>query len=49
MTYKWLTVGELVDSNRLAKTPYNINFKKDRERTVVCNKTVTSDELQKLR
>lgn len=48
--YKILThVGELIDSNRDASTPYELPFRVDRPRTSLCYKSLTNKEVAAFR
>mmetsp|Transcript_13838 Transcript_13838/g.29854 ORF Transcript_13838/g.29854 Transcript_13838/m.29854 type:complete len:608 (+) Transcript_13838:164-1987(+) len=47
--WKTLQLGEVVDANRMASTPYLLNFKADRKDELVCEKALTNDELAKFR
>eukprot|EP01023_Acetabularia_acetabulum_P020115 TRINITY_DN2036_c0_g1_i1.p1 TRINITY_DN2036_c0_g1~~TRINITY_DN2036_c0_g1_i1.p1 ORF type:complete len:602 (+),score=71.18 TRINITY_DN2036_c0_g1_i1:212-2017(+) len=47
--YKTLGLGEVVDANRLANTPYDIKFLTNYERKVLCNPTLSKEEIEALR
>lgn len=47
--YKTLGMGEVVDANRMATTPYQLNFKTDRKDEVICEKTLSDDDMAKFR
>lgn len=47
--WKTLGMGEVVDANRMASTPYLLNFNKERTNELVCEKQLSSEELQKFR
>lgn len=47
--WKTLGIGEVVDANRMASTPYKLNFKTDRKEENICTKSLNADELQKFR
>jgi hypothetical protein len=38
-------MGEVVDANRMASTPYDLSFSTDHKDEVVCEKTLTQDDL----
>jgi hypothetical protein len=42
-------LGEVLEGDRLVKTPYNITFTEDVENRVLCTKTLDAKELTKLR
>ena len=46
--WKTLHLGEVVDANRMASTPYLLNFMENKQETV-CEKALTNDELSKFR
>jgi hypothetical protein len=46
---KLLTLGEVVDGNRMVATPYELSFKKDKQRTTLCSKTISGDDLDAFR
>ncbi len=46
--WKTLQLGEVVDANRMASTPYMLNFMTDRQETV-CEKALTPAELATFR
>eukprot|EP00878_Enallax_costatus_P011698 GHUV01012213.1.p1 GENE.GHUV01012213.1~~GHUV01012213.1.p1 ORF type:complete len:157 (+),score=23.99 GHUV01012213.1:127-597(+) len=43
--YKTLGMGEVVDANRMATTPYALNFMVDRKDEKVCDKTLTDEDM----
>lgn len=47
--YKTLGMGEVVDANRMATTPYQLNFRTDRKDEVICEKTLSDDDMIKFR
>ncbi|GBF98650.1 hypothetical protein Rsub_11644 [Raphidocelis subcapitata] len=47
--WKTLGMGEVVDANRMASTPYDLAFRSDRADTVVCKKALTEQEVAKFR
>lgn len=47
LVHKPATLGELVDGSRLVLTPYDIAFKQNRERAVLCTKALTRAEVKK--
>eukprot|EP01024_Parvocaulis_polyphysoides_P054899 TRINITY_DN5570_c0_g1_i4.p1 TRINITY_DN5570_c0_g1~~TRINITY_DN5570_c0_g1_i4.p1 ORF type:complete len:602 (+),score=51.23 TRINITY_DN5570_c0_g1_i4:165-1970(+) len=47
--YKTLGLGEVVDANRLANTPYELNFKTDYNKKVLCSPTLSKEEIEALR
>jgi hypothetical protein len=42
-------MGEVVDANRMATTPYQLNFRTDRKDEVICEKTLSDDDMAKFR
>jgi hypothetical protein len=42
-------MGEVVDANRMASTPYQLSFRTDRKDEVVCEKTLSQDDLSVFR
>jgi hypothetical protein len=42
-------MGEVVDANRMATTPYQLNFRTDRKDQVICEKTLSDDDMAKFR
>lgn len=42
-------LGEVLEGDRLVKTPYNITFTEDVDNRVLCNKTLDAKDLTKLR
>ena len=49
LEHKLETLGEVVDGNRLVKTPYELTFRVERDHTILCNKDLTTKELKKFR
>jgi Endomembrane protein 70 len=49
LEHKLETLGEVVDGNRLMKTPYNLTFRVERDHTVLCSKELSGKELKKFR
>lgn len=49
MKWKALQLGEVVDANRMASTPYLLNFRTERKDEAVCTKPLTNDELATFR
>lgn len=47
--WKTLGIGEVVDSNRMASTSYKLNFQTARKNEAICEKTLTSDDVEKFR
>eukprot|EP00798_Chlamydomonas_sp_ICE-L_P020329 gene20329-27089_t len=47
--WKTLHLGEVVDANRMASTPYTLNFKEDKTDLEVCTLALGSAELSKFR
>ncbi|MEW5306091.1 MAG: hypothetical protein WDW36_008585 [Sanguina aurantia] len=47
--YKTLGMGEVVDANRMASTPYMLNFNSDRTNAVICETPLSQDNLVKFR
>eukprot|EP01025_Chloroclados_australasicus_P021661 TRINITY_DN2271_c0_g1_i1.p1 TRINITY_DN2271_c0_g1~~TRINITY_DN2271_c0_g1_i1.p1 ORF type:complete len:602 (-),score=61.60 TRINITY_DN2271_c0_g1_i1:553-2358(-) len=47
--YKALGLGEVVDANRLASTPYELNFRVDYDNKVLCNPSLNREEVEQLR
>ncbi len=47
--WKTLGMGEVVDANRMASTPYQLSFRTDRKDEVVCEKTLSQDDLSVFR
>lgn len=47
--YKTLGMGEVVDANRMASTPYMLNFNTDRTNAVICETPLSQDNLVKFR
>lgn len=47
--YKTLGMGEVVDANRMATTPYQLAFRTDRKDEVICEKTLSDDDMVKFR
>ncbi len=47
--YKTLGMGEVVDANRMATTPYQLNFRTDRKDQVICEKALSDDDMAKFR
>lgn len=47
--HKLLGMGEVVDANRMASTPYELQFRKNRQREVVCEQSLDGDRLAKFR
>lgn len=47
--WKTLQLGEVVDANRMASTPYLLNFRTERKDEAVCTKALTNDELATFR
>ncbi|GAB4814909.1 hypothetical protein N2152v2_001955 [Parachlorella kessleri] len=43
---KLLTLGEVVDGNRMVATQYDLSFRVDRDRSLLCKKTLAKDELK---
>ena len=46
---KPLTLGEVVDGNRMVATQYDLSFRADKERSTLCKKTLTGDDLAAFR
>ena len=46
LVHKPATLGELVDGNRLVLTPYDVAFRENRERVLLCAKELTRKEVQ---
>lgn len=46
---KLLTLGEVVDGNRMVATPYDLSFGTSREKTVLCSKKLKPEEIVKFR
>lgn len=44
-----LLVAQVVDANRMASTPYDLSFRVERTDEVVCEKTLTADDLANFR
>jgi hypothetical protein len=42
-------MGEVVDANRMATTPYQLNFRVDRKDELLCEKTLSDDDMAKFR
>jgi hypothetical protein len=42
-------MGEVVDANRMASTPYELLFRKDRQREQVCETLLDQEKLNKFR
>lgn len=42
-------MGEVVDANRMANTPYDLGFRVDRRNELICEKSLSADELNKFR
>jgi hypothetical protein len=49
VTWKTLQLGEVVDANRMASTPFQLNFVIERKDETVCTKTLTAEELSTFR
>jgi hypothetical protein len=47
--YKTLRMGEVVDANRMAATPYDLAFRVDRRDAVLCEKHLKKDDITKFR
>lgn len=47
--WKTLGMGEVVDANRMASTPYDLSFRADRPDTVVCKKALSEEEAGRFR
>lgn len=47
--YKTLGMGEVVDANRMATTPYQLNFRTERKDEVICEKALSEDDMVKFR
>lgn len=47
--YKTLGMGEVVDANRMATTPYDLSFRKERTNQEVCTTKLGAEELKKFR
>ena len=47
--HKALTLGEILDGDRMAFSDYKINFMEDKERTKLCTKKITQKDLNKLK
>lgn len=46
---KILGMGEVVDANRMASTPYQLNFRTERKSEVVCDMQLDTERLNKFR
>eukprot|EP00887_Chlorella_sp_A99_P003316 scaffold26.g3316.t1 len=46
---KLLTLGEVVDGNRMVATQYDLSFATSRDKTVLCSKKLTKEEVEKFR
>lgn len=46
---KTLGMGEVVEGNRMASTPYDLSFRVDRQSEVTCEKSLSKEELEKFR
>lgn len=42
-------MGEVVDANRMATTPYDLSFRVDRKDDIVCEKTLSQDDIVNFR
>jgi hypothetical protein len=42
-------MGEVVDANRMATTPYDLSFRVDRKDDIVCEKTLSQDDIVSFR
>ena len=42
-------MGEVVDANRMASTPYQLQFRKNRQRELVCENVLDQEPLSKFR
>jgi hypothetical protein len=47
--WKTLGMGEVVDANRMATTPYDLSFRVDRKDDIVCEKTLSQDDIVNFR
>ena len=47
--HKALTLGEILDGDRMAFSDYKINFMQDKEKTKLCTKKITQKDLDKLK
>lgn len=47
--WKTLGMGEVVDANRMASTPYDLSFRVERANQTVCRKTLTEEEVERFR
>lgn len=47
--WKTLGMGEVVDANRMATTPYDLAFRVERDNEEICEKDLTVEELEKFR
>lgn len=47
--HKLLGMGEVVDANRMASTPYQLQFRKNRQREAVCEQLLDQEKLAKFR
>ncbi|KAG2449123.1 hypothetical protein HYH02_005871 [Chlamydomonas schloesseri] len=47
--HKLLGMGEVVDANRMASTPYQLQFRKNRQREAVCEQILDQEKLLKFR
>ncbi len=49
MKWKTLLLGEVVEGNRMASTPYQLNFDIDRHDESICSRTLGVEELDRFR
>ena len=49
LKHKPETLGEVVDGNRLIHTPYELNFRVERDHTVLCTKELSGKDLKRFR
>ena len=47
--HKALTLGEILDGDRMAFSDYKINFMQDKEKTKLCTRKITQKDLNKLK
>jgi hypothetical protein len=47
--YKLLRLGEVMDANRMATTPYVLEFMKDKENAVICEKMLSAEDQKKFK
>lgn len=49
LKYKILGMGEVMDANRMAQTPYTLPFRTDLSREILCSRTLGSKDLEQFR